>query len=209
MAVGPSTLVTAMLIIMAQEPLVGTNDQPDGRLDTDDDAEQYVRSGTSAQLGIHSAQVSVSRSHEMLFQHSTVSFHIAWLAGEAGRRTPTWFARRRTAKWRDITTEYADGRTCSGIGHALTLAAELTPPILSLRGIPINRSERPSDTAERDIVLDDWTFTLTADGVWPTTGAYAEFSTSGGSISPLAALYASVDSLLDPCWSRGMPADLV
>ena len=195
-------IVATLFLVMAAAPLASQDgspaiiDRPDGRLEDDRAARAYVIAGASSQLGIHSPGMAISRSHDMRFQYSVTSFHRVWAERDDGVRAPHWLVRRREANWRDVTTRYADSRTCPGIESALTLAAEIEPPIL-----PSPRFGEP------DIILDDWAYAFTATGIWPTTRAYAEFTLSGGSTSPLAPLWQSTDALLATCWMTTPPSD--
>lgn len=196
-------LIGALSLI--QEPPIGTPDRPDGALADHQAAMGYVRAGAwSAFAGID-PQVTVSSRHDMLLRGATISFHRIFVEGADGRRQPHWFARRRSAHWVDVQTRWADGRACPAMGHALVLIEEIEAPTLRLANVPFGALPLPGDDAERDIILDDWTYGLRGTAVWGNTGAHATLEHSGGSTSPLASVVIAVDELLAECWFTQSP----
>lgn len=169
--------------------------QPEG-------AEAYVVAGASAALGGASPFASVLISRDNL-SPTVISFHRVQVRGDNDRFDYVWMARMRAANFLAVTTRYADSRVCPSIDHALVMLEQLERPVLDFPGVPAAiEAPLPVDS----ITMDDYTFSLSAQGIYPLSRAYGELTMSGDSASPIGAWARTVEGALKPCWTADSPA---
>lgn len=176
-------------------------DRADTGLSRVEDAEAYVVAGASASLSGASpfASVLINRNGR---SPTVISFHRVQVRRVNERFDYVWMARMRTADFLAVTTRYADGRICPSIDQALVTLEQIERPVLDFPGVPVAID---APTAVDSITMDDYTFSLSARGVFPLSRAYAELTMSGDSASPVGAWARMAEAALTPCWTREAP----
>lgn len=165
-------------------------------------ARAFVQEGRTAPLDSLWPVASLHYDFDMRLTEAALSFHIVWRTVDGDRR-PSWVVRERRRVDHRATTRYADSSTCPVIDSLLMLAEQMEPPVADLPYVPTGVETRQ---ATNDY-LHDATHTWTTDASFASSRTSARLSISGGSLTPVGALYRTMDAALAPCW-RGTPPPL-
>ena len=164
-------------------------------------AAAFVRDGSAAPLGGAPVFASIHIEDASRSKLTAVSFHMRWLTDDNGDRRPIWFARRRSAEFRTVSTDYADGRTCPSLQDTLQAMENLELPLVDVIGIPFG--DPPPSRLNRG--LDSQTFSLSLTGEFRSTRGYGGLTVSGDQTSPVAALSRLAEAGMMSCWTQQQP----